>query len=760
MIKKFVEIKNIGKFENCSASGDVELKKLNVIYAENGRGKTTLCDILRSLKTGVADYIEGRKTLGCSDEAKIDIRLDGSNSVYQDKAWNTIYSDIEIFDPTFVSENVYAGEYVDHSHKKNLYQIIVGYEGVKLSIRVEELDSKIRDANRDISEKKLALQRLLPDGITLDEFLKLEEIESIDKDIESKEKEKDALSKADELLKKDDLIKISFPAIPLEFSQLLSKSIEGVSQDTEIRIKKHIVEHTEGATEGWISQGIGYVKDNLCPFCEQSIEGSSLFEAYKHYFSENYSKLSNEISNMSNTIERLFSDTLLLSIRHTIEKNISLCEFWAQFIRIITPSLDAASIAKSVNKIKALAQKYLEIKMKLILKVVQMEADFIQSLNGFESIRATIDEYNKNVEEINKLISSKKGEIKSGDLSKVKSELVILKATKQRYDTEINSLCENYIKVLETKKALDEEKEQAKSKLDEYTEEIFSKYESRINRLLEMFNAGFRITDTKRRYVGGTASSSYQILINDVGVGLGDNTTPLHKPSFRNTLSAGDKNTFALAFFIAQVEHDPLLAKKIIVLDDPFCSLDRSRRTCTKQLICKMSQRAKQVIVLSHDQRFLKHIWDSISQDNIKALQFFRLGDQNTTISEWDIQEDTKSNYLQNHAILTNYHNDSAGDKRLVVKTVRPLLEEYLRLKMPHQFSSNEWLGDFIKKIRESSANTALTDAKPILDELEDINDYSKKYHHETNPNADNETIDDGEIQAYVRRTLKLVGGF
>ena len=57
MIKKFVEIKNVGKFEDCSAKGDVELKKLNVVYAENGCGKTTICDILRSLKTGVADYI-------------------------------------------------------------------------------------------------------------------------------------------------------------------------------------------------------------------------------------------------------------------------------------------------------------------------------------------------------------------------------------------------------------------------------------------------------------------------------------------------------------------------------------------------------------------------------------------------------------------------------------------------------------------------------------------------------------------------------
>ena len=181
---------------------------------------------------------------------------------------------------------------------------------------------------------------------------------------------------------------------------------------------------------------------------------------------------------------------------------------------------------------------------------------------------------------------------------------------------------------------------------------------------------------------------------------------------------------------------------------------------CTKQLICKLSKQAKQVIVLSHDPTFLKLIWEDETQDNIKALQFFRLGDRNTTISEWNIEEDTKSAYIKNHAILTDCYNDSIGDKKLVVKTIRPLLEDYLKFKIPRQFSNEEWLGDFIRKIREANVNTALGAAKDILEELDAINDYSKRFHHGTNPNADNEIIDDGELQAYVKRTLDIVGGF
>jgi wobble nucleotide-excising tRNase len=36
--------------------------------------------------------------------------------------------------------------------------------------------------------------------------------------------------------------------------------------------------------------------------------------------------------------------------------------------------------------------------------------------------------------------------------------------------------------------------------------------------------------------------------------------TPTSQPSFKNTLSAGDRTTLALAFFLAQAEQDQALA--------------------------------------------------------------------------------------------------------------------------------------------------------------------------------------------------------
>lgn len=73
---------------------------------------------------------------------------------------------------------------------------------------------------------------------------------------------------------------------------------------------------------------------------------------------------------------------------------------------------------------------------------------------------------------------------------------------------------------------------------------------------------------------GGVATSSYQLVINDTAVDLGDSKTPADRPSFKNTLSAGDRTTLALAFFLAHLERDPAATGKLVVFDDPFSSQD------------------------------------------------------------------------------------------------------------------------------------------------------------------------------------------
>lgn len=65
MITTLRLLKNIGQFH--SAANSIPLAKFALIYAENGRGKTTLAAVLRSLSTGDPIPIAERRRLSATN---------------------------------------------------------------------------------------------------------------------------------------------------------------------------------------------------------------------------------------------------------------------------------------------------------------------------------------------------------------------------------------------------------------------------------------------------------------------------------------------------------------------------------------------------------------------------------------------------------------------------------------------------------------------------------------------------------------------
>ena len=63
MINNIQLLRNIGLFDSVSTGANIALARLTLAYAENGRGKTTLGAILRSLKTGDPLAIAERRRL-------------------------------------------------------------------------------------------------------------------------------------------------------------------------------------------------------------------------------------------------------------------------------------------------------------------------------------------------------------------------------------------------------------------------------------------------------------------------------------------------------------------------------------------------------------------------------------------------------------------------------------------------------------------------------------------------------------------------
>jgi wobble nucleotide-excising tRNase len=136
-----------------------------------------------------------------------------------------------------------------------------------------------------------------------------------------------------------------------------------------------------------------------------------------------------------------------------------------------------------------------------------------------------------------------------------------------------------------------------------------------------------------------------------------------------------------------------------------------------------------------------------------------RMGD-GTTVGEWDVERETLPEYSKKHKLLWDYVYVGKGSAIEVAQTIRPVLEEYLRLKLPRSFADNEWLGDFIGKIRDAQPADPLAAAQTILPRIELINEYGKRFHHSSTRAADTAVIDETELLTHVQQTLDLVGGF
>ena len=142
-IERFIRLNNVGRFRRSSSNGDVSFRRYTLFYGENGRGKTTLCAVLRSLKTGDSALVQGRRTLGSAEAPAIEIRHLTGNLSFGPRGWSRTLPEIAVFDSTFVSQNVHSGDAIEPDHKRNLHKVIIGVEGVELATKIERSEDVV-----------------------------------------------------------------------------------------------------------------------------------------------------------------------------------------------------------------------------------------------------------------------------------------------------------------------------------------------------------------------------------------------------------------------------------------------------------------------------------------------------------------------------------------------------------------------------------------------------------------------------------------
>jgi wobble nucleotide-excising tRNase len=541
--------------------------------------------------------------------------------------------------------------------------------------------------------------------------------------------------------------------------EILGSSLDDVASEAQRKVREHLHAHFDDHGEDWIAQGVAYGGgSDSCPFCGQGTGSSALVDSYRIYFSEAYAAHRSRISDAVAALPSSWREADAQVAQGVIDSNRAVSPFWLQHGIVGAPDAGLAQLVALWSGNRSAIGRLFSEKQKDILHSVVPTAEERLQFEQLDLVLASVAAYNVAAEAAAQEVRKRKETAAATHLTTERTSLRRLEANQLRATAHIEATCQKVRGLRKAKAAKEQDKKKAREALDAATADLFTKYQSALNKHLERSGCAYRITGTKTAFSGGKPRTEYQLLLNGKPVDLAPAGGAPLAPHFGNTLSDGDRSTLAFALFLARLDLDTQIGKKIVVIDDPMTSLDAHRRAYTRERVCHIASSALQVIVLSHDAHFAREVWDRINQP--KTSLILEADGEDTVVAEWDIVTATQSEYfLRCEMILDCVQGTRTKDRLSTVAVLRPVLEGNLRMRFPRQFPSDKWLGDFIKLIREAEPSSPLVRMQSQLQELSDINDYTRRYHHDNGPVAGVSQPDLAELQSYCRRTINFISG-
>ena len=767
MIRQIKLIRNIGTFDSDAAAASLELKRLVLVYAENGRGKTTLAAILRSLATGNPLPILERRRLGAQNPPHIvlDCESNPSNVMFQNGAWNRTLLNVKIYDDVFVEQNVHSGLNVEAIHRQNLHELTLGDLGVALHQRRQELVSRIAEHNTALTEKERAIPSKAYTGVSIDEFWELPDLSDIEAKIETANRELMAARDHDAIQTTLELETIELPEFDIEaVERILLTELSDLDNAAEARVQEHLKALGDKG-EAWVADGMARMStanDEVCPFCGQSITSLELITHYRAYFSEGYTLLKQEVAAMIANVNRDHADGVPVSFVRTVGRTQQRIQFWSKYCDVQSLDIDTESTLRDWNAARLRVSEFLQAKQSAPLERLELDEFTIDSLHSYNARVNDIKVINKTLVSYNNDINHIKKIAEVADTETIVSRLAKLKATKARHSDEISPLCTAYLKEKKAKDCTEAKRDEATKALEEYRVNVFPELQDVVNSYLARFNAGYRIDRLLPSNIGGGSGSTctYNLIVNDIQdspIAVRTANVAEGEHSFRNSMSAGDRNTLALALFFSSLDQKPELENTIVVIDDPMSSLDDHRSVTTAQEVGKLVTRAGQVIVMSHNKRFLCSIWDEVKSEERVAIEIAQNGNA-STIRPWDVTQEAFTRHDQRFTLLKDYADKGNKPSIEVAQAIRFHLEGFLRVACPSALPPGKLLGQFINDCRQLVGQKDEVLDGDMIQELQEILNYANRFHHDTNPAWYSEEINVTQLKGFVRRALIFAG--
>ena len=776
MIKEIHQISGVGRFKNFTPIPPIEFAKINVIYGENGKGKSSLAAIFRSISNDNLDELERRTTIGQDKRSIVFCRDRGGKIAYSSPGhkWSQTLDELLVFDESFVYENVCIGPLVDIEQRRNLNTVILGntartltQEEQRVKDAIKRRNVKVKTTMQEIESSIIRHDSSSDKQLSFDQFLQLQPEPDIDDKLALQKRLVDQLRSASKVLSRPEFVKAVLPVFPLDdFERLLKSSLEDVQEVAEARIKAHLGQFNEDALEDWIEKGTEFTSQSgdHCPYCGQSLQASSLIRHYQAYFSEAYKTFKSDVEEFPD--RRLQYRSAMDNVNSTIAGNDGVLDHWRteELEGLVYPIQAFEEIKSALDKLLDCSKTLLTEKIKQPLEKFDLSAEFNEAYSTWTKIGIRVSEYNRNLEDNNIVIRQHKKGMAASNIDEAETKLIILENTRMRCTDEVDVICHKYLQ-LRDEQARDRRRlKTVQGKIKQEVKDTFSAYGGRVNRLLRRLNADFTLANLMQRPDGSKRQAEYHIGLLNEKIPVGGDKTTDGGQSYKNTLSEGDRRTLALSFFLAQLTKQENWDNRIFVFDDPVTSMDDNRSASTADLILATCEKASQVLILSHRKRFLRNFWIKYKRhpNRYGELRLFEVCPQEGNVDfsdirpNWNIARATETDFEADVRYLVDFiRNSPQTDMRNVALKLRLVLETYYQWLYQDEFGDGSTqFGDFIGKVLGCTQTSELHALKnQDGPELRRLNEATSTFHHPAPLD-----LEATELRQLCKDTLSLIG--
>lgn len=754
-----IQIKNIGIFKDAEVS---ELRKINIFYAENGLGKTTLSDIFQSANDDNNELINERKTLGVSAKPLVKLISSTGDILFCNDSWRNLNNcKFYVFNSDFVQRNIYSGNEINSDNRKNLLKFALGETLVNAKQELENLEEEKKNLSQKLKDTQKLFESMCKSHKALPAEVRAATVSDLD-EIEEKINNFNiqlVKSKNSDMIKSRSLLNTELTQYTVEYikeasriESIVSKTFDNIRDSAKEVFQKHL--QNFDLEPSWIKKGFEHIKNETCPLCNQDITGNILIEIYSTFFNEEYNKFIHLLDTLLTTFNEESFKSLEIRISDWITTQNSILKQWTEQEFSEISMLDLDEYLATLEKIFKNTRTLILEKKKNINSELFDSQQLNELNNLLDVFNSMSGEINRFISETNKSFSNYKNELDALQTSDILESIRLLEIDKIRSDAEISNLISEDLEISKKIKTVTNEIKDSRKSYNDEINNILGDYLQNINIQLQDLNAQFKLSDFKPNFRGSEERTEFTLQVQNMEVSTSGNQS-----KFRTSLSEGDKRTLSFAFFASAVLSDPNISEKIIVFDDPFTSLDSVRRKKTISKIIDISTKAKQVFIFTHDEYFAKSLFEGISERDRKISRILR-GSQNFSVfSNVDIFRLCQSDYYNKYEDIQGFvesPSDYSDSQEKIAAALRPLLEGYLHRKFPTHLDRGKMVGTLITEISNDSSGFFPYSQETIAT-MREISEYSSQFHHITDIDSTSSKVYTDELLIYCQKTLDIL---